>query len=170
MKNSSPELTPHKVNKPTKAATLPKLNRKEAAMALCRVLADTYVLYLKTQKCHWNVTGPMFHPSHVMFEHQYKEMFDAIDEIAERIRSLDYMAPGSFREFMELSDIREKVSLSDHHAMITDLIESHEILVSRMRESLEMIEGTDDVVTEDLIVHRLAKHEKALWMLKSQLI
>ena len=57
-----------------------------------------------------------------------------------------------------------------HHAMITDLIESHEILVRRMRESLETIQGNRDVVTEDLLIGRLAKHEKALWMLKSQLI
>lgn len=154
----------------TKSATLPKVERKEAAMALCRVLANTYVLYLKTQKAHWNVTGPLFHPSHVMFELQYKEMFEAIDEIAERIRSLDHMAPGTFSEFSELSDIKEKVSMMDHHAMITDLVDSHEILVQRLRESLEVVEETDDAVTEDLLVQRLARHEKALWMLKSQLI
>lgn len=157
----------HELKKP---ASLPRVERKEAAMALCRVLANTYVLYLKTQKCHWNVTGPLFHPSHVMFEHQYKEMFEAIDDIAERIRSLDHVAPGSFAEFSELADIRERTSMMDHHAMITDLIESHEILVQRLRESLEVVQSTEDVVTEDLLVHRLARHEKDLWMLKSQLI
>lgn len=139
-------------------------------MALCQILADTYMLFLKTQKCHWNVTGPLFHPSHLMFEEQYKEMFGAIDDIAERIRALDHLAPGSFREFSELSDIQERSNLSTHHSMIADLIESHEILVSRMRESLDLIRGSHDAVTEDLIISRLSKHEKALWMLKSQLI
>src|ERR1043165_9630015 len=80
---------------------------REVAKGLSHVLADTYTLYLKTHNYHWNVTGPMFHTLHIMFEEQYRELWAAGDHIAERIRALGFPAPGSFREFTELTYLRE---------------------------------------------------------------
>src|SRR3569623_1479148 len=68
-------------------------DRKEIAEALSRMLADSYVLYLKTHNFHWNVTGPMFQTLHTKFMTQYTELWNALDLIAERIRSLGYPAP-----------------------------------------------------------------------------
>jgi starvation-inducible DNA-binding protein len=85
---------------------LPVVEYKDAqrvADALAKVLADTFILSLKTQNFHWNVTGPMFQTLHLMFEEQYKELWSAVDPIAERMRSLGFIAPGSYREFSKLS-------------------------------------------------------------------
>ena len=82
--------------------------RTETAAALGRLLADSYIIYLKTQGFHWNVVGPQFEPLHELFQEQYTELAKAIDEIAERIRALDVKAPGSFSEFKSLSSIAEE--------------------------------------------------------------
>jgi len=86
---------------------LPVTADKEAqrvADALSNVLADTFVLYLKTHNFHWNVTGPMFGTLHRMFEEQYNELWVAVDTIAERIRSLGFIAPGSYGEFTKRTE------------------------------------------------------------------
>src|SRR5690625_7058003 len=74
-------------------------SREAIAKGLSRLLADTYTLYLTTHNFHWNVTGPMFTTPHIMFEEQYTEMWNAVDEIAERIRALGHQAPGSYQAF-----------------------------------------------------------------------
>src|SRR5687768_16744487 len=86
---------------------IPVEQRTEIAGGLSRLLADTYTLYLKTHNFHWNVTGPMFQTLHLMFETQYNELALAVDLIAERIRALGFPAPGSYREFANLSTIPE---------------------------------------------------------------
>src|SRR5215203_7399470 len=83
-------------------------DRKAIADGLSRLLADTYTLYLKTHNFHWNVTGPMFQTLHLMFETQYNELALAVDQIAERIRSIGHPAPGSYRAFSRLSSIEEE--------------------------------------------------------------
>jgi starvation-inducible DNA-binding protein len=77
--------------------------RQQIAKGLARVLADTYTLYLKTHAFHWNVEGPMFNTLHQMFMQQYVELWNALDLIAERIRSLGFPAPGTYREFASLT-------------------------------------------------------------------
>ena len=81
--------------------------RQQIAEGLSRVLADTYTLYLKTHYYHWNVTGPMFQTLHLMFETHYNELALAVDLVAERIRALGFSAPGTYRQFGELSSIAE---------------------------------------------------------------
>ena len=81
--------------------------REEIAGKLELLLADTYTLYLKSQNYHWNVTGPMFRTLHLMFEEHYIELRDAVDEVAERIRSLGYVSPGSYQQFAALTQIPE---------------------------------------------------------------
>jgi starvation-inducible DNA-binding protein len=85
-------------------------DREAIAKGLSRLLADTYVLYLKTHNFHWNVTGPMFNTLHLMFEQHYNEAALAVDLVAERIRALGHPAPGSYREFAELSSIRRSAA------------------------------------------------------------
>src|SRR5215203_1858846 len=84
-----------------------EIDRKAIADGLARLLADTYTLYLQTHNFHWNVTGPMFQTLHLMFETQYTELALAVDLIAERIRALGFPSPGTYREFVELSSIKE---------------------------------------------------------------
>src|SRR5258707_10087005 len=101
-------------------------DRLKIVEALSKLLADSYTLYLKTHYFHWNVTGPMFQTLHLMFETQYTELAQAVDLIAERIRALDFPAPGTFREFSSLSSIQESIGVPAAEAMIQELIDAHE--------------------------------------------
>ena len=83
--------------------------------ALSKLLATTYTLYLKTHNYHWNVTGSMFTTLHTMFETQYTELALAVDEIAERIRSLGAFAPGSYSAFTKLTAVKEETGPSGSH-------------------------------------------------------
>src|SRR5574338_1515803 len=99
---------------------------QRVADALSNVLADTFILYLKTHNFHWNVTGPMFRPLHEMFEEQYNELWLAVDAIAERIRSLGYIAPGSYSEFTKLTYLQESPVARNANEMIAEWLRDHD--------------------------------------------
>ncbi len=143
--------------------------RKEIADGLSRLLADSYFLYLKTQGYHWNVSGPMFPYLHQMFEDQYTELRDAVDEIAERIRTLGYPAPASLSQFNNLGSVKEDQGTTDANEMVRQLAEDHETVVVTAREVLEMADAGEDVGTEDLATARIQSHEKTTWMLRATL-
>lgn len=143
--------------------------RQAIAESLGRVLADSYILYLKTQNFHWNVTGRNFHALHAMFEEQYQELAGAVDEVAERIRALGRPAPGSYREFAELGSLAEAQGRPDAETMVRTLAEDHETLARLVRESVNLAEEAGDHATVDLLGGRLTAHEKTAWMLRSSL-
>ncbi|MEQ9368979.1 Dps family protein [Coleofasciculus sp. F4-SAH-05] len=144
-------------------------NRKEIAEGLSRLLADTYSLYLKTHYFHWNVTGPMFHSLHNMFETEYTELAVAVDDIAERIRTIGYPAPGSYSEFAELSSIPETRGVPEATEMVRLLVEANEAVVRTAREAFPAAERANDESTVDLLTERMRTHEKTAWMLRSML-
>lgn len=144
-------------------------DRKEIALGLSRLLADTYTLYLKTHNFHWNVTGPMFETLHLMFEKQYNELALAVDLIAERIRALGVYAPGSYAEFGKLTSIKEASGVPDAHSMLRQLLEEQETLVRTAREIFPVVDRASDEPTADLLTQRMQVHEKAAWMLRSLL-
>ncbi|MEL7832953.1 Dps family protein [Fodinibius sp. Rm-B-1B1-1] len=144
-------------------------NREKIADALSKVLADSYMLYLKTHNYHWNVTGELFHSLHEQFEGQYTELADAIDEIAERIRALGYRAPGTFKEFNELTSIDEKQDEPDAMEMVRRLAIGNEQVLRTAREALEPANAAEDEATVDLLTERLHVHSKTAWMLRSHL-
>ncbi len=131
------------------------------------ILADHYLLMLKTHNYHWNVKGPLFKSMHDLTEEQYEDIFDAIDEIAERIRALGFDAPGTFADYTKLSNIKEAKSGINALEMAADLTSSHENLIRDMREALEVADKHSDEVSVDLMTERLEVHEKAAWMLRS---
>ncbi len=143
--------------------------RKEIAGGLARVLADSYTLYLKTHNYHWNVTGPRFRELHLMFEEQYTELATAVDEVAERIRTLGELAPGSYAEFSELSRIKEARGALPAEDMVRDLVLANETLVRTIREVLPSAQQADDESTASLLADRMVVHEKTAWMLRSAL-
>jgi len=147
-------------------------DRKKIADGLSRFMADSFTLYLKTHNFHWNVTGPMFNALHNMFEAQYTEQWNALDEIAERIRALGFNAPGSYREFISLSSIAEEPGLTDSadwHEMVRQLVVGNEAVCRTARKALDIADDADDAPTEDLLTQRLQTHEKYAWMLRSLL-
>ncbi len=142
--------------------------RKAVADALNGVLADTYTLYQKTHAYHWNVTGPQFHTLHVMFEEEYREMWAALDEIAERVRALGVFAPASGKAFAGLTTIESAESAPPPaDAMVRNLLGGHETLIRRAREALETAEDAKDAASADLLTQRIKIHEKFAWMLRA---
>lgn len=148
---------------------IPESERKAIAEGLSHLLADTYTLYLKTHNFHWNVTGPMFATLHELFEEHYIELAAAVDQIAERIRALGFPAPGSFRQFAELSSIEEETGRPDAEEMIRQLVLGQEAVVRTARSILPTAGDTNDEPTIDLLTQRMQIHEKNAWMLRSLL-
>ncbi len=144
-------------------------DRQALARGLSRLLADTYTLYLQTHNFHWNVKGPMFQTLHVMFEQHYNEMAIAVDAIAERIRSLGEAAPGSYREFSQLTSIVETDGVPQATDMIRVLVKSHEAVIRTARSVMPVANESHDEATADLLTQRLQIHEKTAWMLRSLL-
>ena len=143
--------------------------RQTIAQGLAKVLADTYTLYLKTHNYHWNVRGPMFHSLHTMFEQQYTELALAVDEVAERIRALGELAPGSYSDFAKLASIPEGNSRNDAQTMIRELVEGQEAVVRTCRTLFPAVDEANDEPTADLLTTRMQTHEKNAWMLRSLL-
>lgn len=146
-----------------------KADRKTIAQGLSRLLADEYTLYLKTHSFHWNVTGPMFNTLHLMFEQHYTEAALAVDLVAERIRALGFPAPGTYRQFAELSSIQEETGVPEWKGMVTQLVKGHEACVRTARSVFPSAEGAGDEPSCDLLTQRMQLHEKTAWMLRSLL-
>lgn len=143
--------------------------RKTIADGLSGLLADEYTLYLKTHSFHWNVTGPMFNTLHLMFEQHYTEAALAVDLVAERIRALGLPAPGTYRQFAELSSIREEPGVPEWKEMVRQLVRGHEACVKTARQIFPGAEAAGDEPSCDLLTQRMQLHEKTAWMLRSLL-
>jgi starvation-inducible DNA-binding protein len=145
-------------------------DRAAIAAGLSRLLADTYTLYLTTHNFHWNVTGPMFNSLHAMFMAQYTELWNAVDPIAERIRSLGHVAPGSYAQFGKLSTVPDAPAQPPKALeMVAILVKGHEAVARTARELFPLLDKASDEPTADLLTQRLTVHEQTAWMLRSLL-
>ncbi len=143
------------------------MDTNAAAASLGRVLADSYVLMLKTQNVHWHVVGGAFVGVHTLTEQQYNDLFMAVDEIAERIRALGKVAPGTMAEYLQLARLSEGLGGTDDASMIRGLVEAHSTMSDLLRKEIDIMDDLDDYGSEDLFVQRLRVHEKTAWMLRS---
>jgi starvation-inducible DNA-binding protein len=147
-----------------------KQDRAAITAGLSRLLADTYTLYLTTHNFHWNVTGPMFNSLHDMFMTQYTELWNAVDPIAERIRALGHVAPGSYADFGRLSSLPDAPAVPPKAMkMVRILVEGHEAVARTARSLLPVVAAANDEPTTDTLVQRLTVHEQTAWMLRSLL-
>jgi len=142
---------------------------QEIAQSAAKLLADSYALYLKTHNYHWNVTGPMFNALHTMFETQYDELALAVDEVAERIRTLGAYAPGSFSEFAALTDIDEAKPGTKAGEMLKELASDQIKVSDAAAELAKVATAAGDDVSTDLGIRRQDVHQKNAWMLRSHL-
>ena len=142
-------------------------DRVEIAEGLKRLLADSYTLYLQTHNFHWNVTGPSFRELHLMFEEHYQELATAVDDIAERIRTLDVAAPGTYKALAELSSIEEVEGVPSSDNMVDFLTRGHEQVVKTARNVLKIAQDASDESTASLVSDRMRIHEKTAWMLRA---
>lgn len=146
-----------------------KNQSKAVVAALSKLLADTYVLYLKTQNYHWNVTGPSFNTLHLLFQTQYEDLILANDLIAERIRALGEKAPGSFAAFLKVADIREETGNPKATQMLKNLAADQHVIVAAAEAVLHAADKIGDEATVDLAIQRIQVHQKNHWMLKAHL-
>ena len=146
-----------------------KKDRKQIADGLSRLLADSYTLYLMTHNFHWNVTGPQFNSLHLMFMGQYTEQWNALDIIAERIRSLGFPAPGTYKEFVKLASIKEVEGVPKAEEMVQHLVNAQEAVARTARSLFPIVDKANDQPTADVLTQRLDVHEKTAWMLRSLL-
>ena len=145
-------------------------DRAGIAQGLSRLLADTYTLYLTTHNFHWNVTGPMFNSLHAMFMQQYTELWNAVDPIAERIRALGHVAPGSYAQFAQLSSLPDAPATPPKAMeMVRLLAQGHEAVARTARSLFPLVDKASDEPTADVLVQRLTVHEQTAWMLRSLL-
>lgn len=145
-------------------------DRAAIAQGLSHLLADTYTLYLTTHNFHWNVTGTMFNTLHAMFMVQYTELWNAVDPIAERIRSLGHPAPGSYADFGQLASVPDAPAKPPKALeMVRILVEGHEAVARTARALFAVVNEANDQPTADLLTQRLTVHEQTAWMLRSLL-
>lgn len=140
---------------------------QKLAKSLSGFLADSYMLYVKTQNFHWNIEGEGFYFLHKMLQEQYEDLAEAVDMIAERIRGLKVKSPGTMKEFLELSALKEgQGSLSDK-AMIKALLSDHEHIIKSLLQKIKEAASEGDEGTADMYIERLRVHEKTAWILRS---
>ncbi|RYE05928.1 MAG: DNA starvation/stationary phase protection protein [Rickettsiaceae bacterium] len=135
------------------------------------LLANTYLLYLKTQNYHWNIVDKSFISLHQFLENQYQELAEAVDTIAERIRVLDNIAPATFAEFLQLATLSEQDKARNSSEMLTNLVKDHNLISKDIRGYINEMQDTNsnDHGTIDFFTNRLKAHEQAVWMLKSHM-
>lgn len=145
--------------------------RTSVAKCLNEILADEYVLYTKTLKCHWNVTGKHFGAMHEFFKEQYEQLFTINDDVAERARALDVMALGTLTEFAKMTSLSEHPGENPGDlAMVAWLLADHESIICSLRDHIKAISKLGDEGTANFLTDLMEKHEKMAWMLRSFLV
>jgi len=144
--------------------------RSQVAQRLNVLLSNEYVLYTKTLKYHWNVVGELFGPLHGLFREQYEQLFDVIDHVAERVRSLGFKSFGTLQEFMEYSSITQQPANNpDAKGMIKDLLGGYEIIIKQLRADINLTAELNDMGTNNFLSDLIERHEKTAWMLRAHL-
>jgi starvation-inducible DNA-binding protein len=156
-----------------KTTTAPSTTKTKSDSAVIKglnlVLADSYALLANTHHAHWNVEGPGFFSLHKAFHEQYENLFEAIDEIAERVRALDAYPTGGLRHFANEAGIEEFKNHASAKDLVAGLIVAHEKTIGDALALRESSNTANDLETQDLVIKRLQWHQKTTWMLKSYL-
>lgn len=141
---------------------------KQVSEKLNILLCTEFTLYIKTLKFHWNVQGMNFKPLHLFFEEQYESLLEIVDNIAERIRSLDHMAPGTMAEFMKHSQLTEAPGKNpSDKEMLEELLRDHEMIIQIVRKEIDATAELGDMGTNNFLCDILEKHEKMAWMIRA---
>ena len=146
-------------------------SKQKVVVELSKILADEFILFIKTKNAHWNLEGIGFHGLHLFFEEQFNQLDEMIDSIAERIRSLDHYSPGSLKNFLELTRLSEHIGDSNTAtAYIANILEDHRSIIIRLRENIDVFASKyKDYGSSDFLTGLISTHEKMAWMLSSHL-
>lgn len=146
-----------------------KENRQDVTNILSKLLADEFVLYTKTLRAHWNLEGHDFHTKHLFFEEHYNDIKRFTDSVAERIRKLGHYAPGTLKEYLELTHLTEKyIGDNTSHDYTAALLEDHDTIIQYIRENISKVEEDyKDAGTADFLTGLMMSHEEMSWMLRA---
>lgn len=133
--------------------------------ALTSILANTYALAAKTHGAHWNLTGPQFFALHEAFGAQYAALYEAADELAERIRALEAPAPKGLADLAQAATLPAPIASTDGIALAKALVADHKAIAKTLREAIPVAQSAGDEPTADLFITRAEAHEKIAWML-----
>jgi starvation-inducible DNA-binding protein len=147
------------------------IDLNESITLLARLLADEMVLYVKTRKFHWNVSGQSFMELHKLFQSQYIEIEEIIDQIAERINKLGGKTIGTMNEFSNITRLLEAPGVYPNQLdMMKELLTDHETLVKELRKDVDEIDmNFKDIGTIDFMTGILQQHETTAWILRRYL-
>jgi starvation-inducible DNA-binding protein len=160
-----------KINSMKANIGMPQKDLVSVKDALIAILADAVLLYTKTRKFHWNVAGNSFMELHKLFENQYNQLEEAIDEIAERVNKLGFKTPGTMAEFLAAASLKETPGeYPEQKAMLKELLQDHEAVVTALRKSIDdCTEKYHDAGTADFLTGLLQHHETMAWTLRRYL-
>ncbi len=146
-------------------------NLNNVISCLSTALANEMMLYVKTRKAHWNVAGESFMELHKLFENQYKQLEESIDEVAERIGKLGGKTIGTMQEYCKLATIKETPGkYPSTKEMIKELLKDHETIIIQYRKDVENCsEKYKDAGTADFITSLMEQHETIAWTLRRYL-
>lgn len=149
---------------------IPEKNRNEIVTRLSVLLANEFVLYIKTLNYHWNVIDSDFGALHKFFEEQYEDLFKMIDATAERITALGHRAPGSFTEFIQYKTLSDDTQINIMAlSMISNLLNDHEVIIKQLRQDIDLTMELNDAGTNNFLADLIEKHEKMAWMLRAHI-
>jgi len=149
--------------------TLSDKTKGQITDKLAEFTADTFVLYVKTLNFHWNMKGAEFFMFHGLLQGQYENLAGAVDDLAEQIRQLGALAPGSMKEFLKLTTLSESTAKLPQNEMIKELVEDHEELIESCGKLIQFVDEHLDPGTSDLLAERIRFHSKQAWLLRSHL-
>lgn len=144
---------------------------KNSSAILATILSNEMTLYIKTRKAHWNVTGESFMELHKLFQNQYQQLEESIDEIAERIGKLGHKTIGTMSEFSKLSTIKEHPGkYESSKEILKELLKDHETIIVELRSNIETCaKKNNDVGTADYLTGLMEQHETIAWILRRYL-
>lgn len=146
-----------------------KTDFKISHKVLQEMLGNHGVLLFQTLNYHWNLVGREFHDYHILFDGQYKQLFENLDLIAERIRAVQGKALGSMKEFASVATIKEDTgAIPEPKQMVVKLLAQYEKMIEHIRDGIEKLESkTKDFGTRKMLEDLIEQHEKTAWMLRS---
>ncbi len=142
--------------------------RNQVSKKLSFILCNQFILYIKTLKFHWNIVGSDFKPLHLFLEEQYEELLKIVDEVAERMRALGHVAPGTAKEFLQYAEVLENAGENPPaKGMLQILLHDHETIIRIIRKEVDATMELGDAGTNNFLCDMMERHEKMAWMLRS---
>ena len=139
----------------------------ELADKLNDLLANYQVFYMNTRAFHWNIKGRKFFELHLKFEELYNDLVIKVDEIAERILTLNATPTHTFTEYLKISEVKETKSIADGDLAVQNILDTFRTLLIKQRAILALAGEAEDEGTNALMSDYIREQEKLVWMYSS---